>query len=422
MRKLLVSFVLCAAFASAQVTTASLDGTVTDPQGAVVAAAVVTVTNSETGQTLKETTDDRGRWALPSMPAGIYRITVAMKGFHTVVVDNVKLDAGVPATRDVQLELGATTETIEVSVGAEMVQTTNATVNSTMQGRQVFELPSPTRGGLDLLVSQVGVQTASVNRNSSINGLPNGALNVTLDGLNTQDQLLKSSNGFFTYIPMQLDAIEEVTLTTSAATVDSTGEGAAQIKFVTKGGTNEFRGGVFWQHRNTDLDANYYFNNINGVPRDRIILNQAGFHVGGPIMKNKLFFFENFEVRRIPNSASFQRTVLDPNSGAINGNYTYPDSKGVLHSVNVLTLAQQGGFPSTPDPIVKSTLSQINSLIPNGAYHNNVHPAPTTSAAIRPPVPIAATCLPAAWITTSRSITSSPSSTTTTCTSRRPTS
>jgi hypothetical protein len=374
MRWLLPILVVCATVAFSQVVTTSVvDGNVTDPQGAVIIGASITVTNVDTGQVFKATTDEHGHWVLPSMLEGAYKVSITAQGFRVTEVEGVQVDVGVPKTVNAKLEVGSVNEVVEVTAGAELVQTTNATVNSTIQGRQVFELPNITRAGLDLLVSQAGVQTASVNRNSSINGLPNGALNVTLDGLNTQDELLKSSNGFYTFIPIQQDSLEEVTLTTAAAGADATGEGAAQMKFVTKGGTNNFHGGVFWQVRNTALDANYYFNTINHLPTDIIKLNQAGFHVGGPIKKNKLFFFTNFEVRRIPNSASFSRTVLTPN--AINGNYTYPDSTGALHTVNVLSLAAGGGFNATPDPNLTKTFNQIWGYTPNGTLVNNISSA-----------------------------------------------
>src|ERR1022692_144874 len=249
------------------------------------------------------------------MSNGVFKVGVTMQGFRTETVENVKIDAGVPTTANVKLELGSVSETVEVTGGAELVQTANATVNTTLEGRFVAELPEITRGGLDLLVASPGVQTAGANRNSSVNGLPNSALNVTLDGLNTQDQLLKSSNGFFVYIPITQDSIEEVTLTTSAAGAESTGEGAAQIKFITKSGTNEFHGGVFEQVRNTALDANYYYNNITGLPRDKVQLNQFGGHLGGPIWKNKLFFFTNIEARRQPESGE-QAFLLHQHRGA----------------------------------------------------------------------------------------------------------
>src|SRR5207248_624308 len=132
-----------------------------------------------------------------------------------------------------------------------VLQTATAAVTNTVTGRQIVELPFASRNSVELLVTQPGTQTPTNPRSSSINGLPKGALNITMDGMNTQDNLLKSSDGFFSYIMPSQDAVEEITLTTSASGVDSTSQGAAQIKFVTRSGSNGFHGGAVWQHRNT---------------------------------------------------------------------------------------------------------------------------------------------------------------------------
>ena len=165
---------------------------------------------------------------------------------------------------------------MEVVGGAEIVQATSAAVSSTIGGRQLFELPFATRNAVELLVTQPGVQTPSNPRSSSVNGLPRGALNVTIDGMNTQDNMLKSSDGFFSYIYPTVDALDELTVTTSAGGADSSGQGAAQIKFTTKSGSNQFHGGGFYQRRQTGWNANYYFNNRDGLPRDIVKLTQRG--------------------------------------------------------------------------------------------------------------------------------------------------
>jgi Carboxypeptidase regulatory-like domain len=365
MRLLPILLCLLATLAFSQViTTSILDGTVTDSQGGVAVLAQVIVTNADNGQTFRTATDERGHWVFPSMPAGTYRVSVTLTGFRTTTIEAVKIDAGVPATVNVKLEVGQVTERVDVAAGAELVQTTSATVNTTLQGRQISELPFTSRNALELLVSQAGTQTGSTARNSFINGLPFAAINITTDGINTQDNFYKSGDGFFTLIPVRPDSLEEVTLETSAATAASLAQGAAQVKFITRGGTNTFHGSAFWQHRNTALDANYYFNNINGLPRDRIILNQGGINVGGPLRRNKLFFFTNFEISRNPATSSATRTVLNP--AAIDGNFTYLDSSRKLNTVNLYNLAAANRFPSTPDPIMLKTFQQINALTTNG--------------------------------------------------------
>jgi len=227
--KLFVLFTLCAALGFAQGNTSRLDGTVTDPAGAAVPGTEVTVTNIATDQSLKAVTDEHGAWVLPSMAAAKYKISVTKSGFEAGIAPEVEVNAGVPATVNMRLEIGAATETVEVVGGAEIVQTTSAAVSSTIGGRQLFELPFATRNAVELLVTQPGVQTPTNPRSSSVNGLPRGALNVSIDGMNTQDNMLKSSDGFFSYIYPTVDALDELTVTTSAGSADASGQGAAQI-------------------------------------------------------------------------------------------------------------------------------------------------------------------------------------------------
>ena len=143
-----------------------------------------------------------------------------------------------------------------------------------------------------------------------------------MDGVNVQDNVLKSSDGFFTYIRPRIDAIDEVTLSTATPGAESAGEGAVQIKFVTRSGSNEFHGSVYEYHRNPSLNANYWFSNrdlrpnpgYTTAPRDRILLNQFGGRVGGPIVKDRAFFFTNYEEYRLPEQVSRARTILSPSA------------------------------------------------------------------------------------------------------------
>jgi len=385
MKKLLVAVCIFATVLFSQVSTSRMDGMVTDPSGAAVPGAEVTVTNLATDQISKTTTTEHGEWALPSMPAGTYKITITKPGFKAGLAPGVEVNAGVPATVNIKLEVGAATETVEVVGGTDIVQTSSAAVSSTISGRQIFELPFATRNAVELLVTQPGVQTPTNPRSSSVNGLPRGALNVTIDGMNTQDNMLKSSDGFFSYIYPTVDSLDELTVTTSAGAADSSGQGAAQIKFTTKSGSNQFHGGGFYQRRQTGWDANYYFNNQQLLPRDIVKLTQRGFHVGGPVLKNKLFFFGNYEQYILPGTKSYTRTILTPD--AINGNFSYcptgtsnaacASDASLLKKVNVYALAAQNGLTSTPDPILLKTYQDMyataggGTLIPRGVNNGD---------------------------------------------------
>ena len=348
--------------AFAQVTSGRLEGTVTDPQGATVPNAKVSVANTQTGQVFNLLTDDKGSWVVPSLPTALYTVTVGQPGFKTVTIENVKVDAGVPATANARLEVGSVAETVEVAGGADILQTQSATVSSTLVGRQLHELPFTSRNLTELIVTQPGSATPGVPRSTSVYGLPQSALNVTLDGINIQDNSNKSSDGFFNAIFPRADSIEEMTVTSAAAGADSNAEGAMQVKMVTRSGSNTWHGGLFEQHRNQSLNANAYFNNLNGTaPRDHLVFNQFGGLVGGPVMRNKLFFFTHVEIFQLPQTYTEPTgTVLTPE--AINGIFRYRDTAGAVRSVNLFQLAAANGFVSTPDPIIAQTLGQIASL------------------------------------------------------------
>jgi hypothetical protein len=388
-KTLIALFALVSSLAFGQGTTSLVSGTVTDPSGAAVPAAQVTITSVQTGQVMQTVTSDRGDYAIPSVPVGTYRINFAKAGFKSEIREGVNVEAGVPITANVKLEVGAATETVVVQGGAELVQTTSAELSSTITGRQINELPTATRNGMEAFLQLPGTQTLTGYRDSYINGLPKESLNVTIDGISTNDQWLKSSDGFFSYIMPSVDSLEEVTLSTSAGGVDSTGQGGAQLKFTTKSGTNAYHGGVVWSHRNTFLNANYYFSNQTGAARDIMKFNQGNVHVGGPIKKDKLLFFVNYEVYRLPQSATFNRTTILPPSGW-NGVYTYcpttsttaacQSNPSLLKTANLFALANQANaarpagvtaYRTAADPIIAKTLSDIWGLVQNGNLRPN---------------------------------------------------
>jgi hypothetical protein len=368
-RLLAAAFLMTAQFAFCQVDVTSVSGSVNDPTGAAVPAASVEVANTATNRKYTAETNGKGEYSVPALRAGIYRVSVTKQGFKKETIDNVALIVGVPATVNVSLQVGQTSETVEVTAGASIVQAETADVSTSLTGRQLTDLPFATRNAIELLVDAPGTATPTNPRSSTFNGLPKGAINVTIDGMNTQDNYLKSSDGYFSYIFPSIDALQEVTLETSAAGVDSTSQGGAQVKFVTKSGTNQFHGGVFWQDRNTYFNANYYFNNNQGLPRDILKLNQFGGHVGGPIIKNKVFFFVNVENTRLPGSQSFARTYLTPSASS--GIYSYVDTAGAMHNINLLALGSQAGYYSAPDPILAKTFAAAQSLGAAGSVKPN---------------------------------------------------
>jgi hypothetical protein len=373
--------------------TGSLSGTVVDPSGAVVAGAVVTV-KSVSNQEYTSVTNGEGVFTIPALGDGTYTATIVAKGFKTAAVTDIKINVGTPSSIKVALEVGAGTETVTVVGGGELVQTQTATVGSSITGRQITELPYASRNALDLLLFLPGTSTAGRPRQSTVNGLPKSMLNITMDGINIQDNLLKGSDGFFTIIQPKTDAIQEVSVSTSTPGAESNAEGAVQIKFTTRHGGSDFHGSAYWTHRDKSLNGNFFWNNellapkrhfdniarsTDRAPRTNALLNQPGFRVGGPMIvpgilkKGKAFFFVNYEEYRLPEAQLRTRTVLSP--AAALGIF-FPGSAACGGSVatgcNLLTLAAAKGFTSTVDPVI-NTLIQSTLTVP-GSYNTTTDP------------------------------------------------
>jgi hypothetical protein len=336
-----------------------LTGLVTDPARAVIPDAEIVVTNEASNAEFKTKTNAEGYFTLVALPVASYSVTVTAPGFKTTVLQGIRTSAGSPVDLNIKLEPGTITEEVTVTgSGGVLLNKTSETVSSTITGRQITELPFTSRDALDLVLALPGTATPGRPRTSSINGLPKGAINISMDGINIQDNLLRSSDGFFAYIRPRIDAVEEVTVVTSNPGAGDAGDGAVQIKFVTKSGTNEWHGGAWWYHRNTALNSNYFFNNQAGIERQRIILNQFGGKVGGPIIKNKFWFFYSHDEYRNPDSRSRTATIFKEE--VTRGLFTYQRrDTGQLHQVNILALAAQNGFEGTVDPQIGDFLNQI---------------------------------------------------------------
>ena len=351
----------------------SLGGVVSDQSGAVIPGAEILVKNAATGAEAKTITAENGTFSVPALDPGAYTVTVSLPGFKLAVINNVKIDVGIPATLRVTLEIGDASETVEVRAGAEILQAQTATIGATISVVQVSNLPLVSRNPINALVLLPGVNTSGTNRTATINGLPSNAINVTIDGINVQDNFNKTTDGFFARVPPSIDSVQEVSVSTAANEAMVGSQGSVQIRFVTRQGTNEFHGSVYEYHRNPSLNSNYWFNNrdippdsrTGKAPRARVLLNQYGFRVGGPITipgvysgRNRAFFFINYEEFKQPSQVNRQRTILSPN--AQQGIFQYSVGSS-LQSVDLLALAGRNGQTSTADPIVAKLLADIRS-------------------------------------------------------------
>jgi hypothetical protein len=303
-----------------QSATTSLRGTVSDAKGAVLSGASVTLNNQATGFSRTTQTDDQGIYQFLEVPPATYVLTVNSGGFATMKRDNVVLQVSSPATLNLTLQVQGTSEIVDVSGEAPMVNTTDATLGNNFNGRQLTDLPSEGRDPVSILSLQPGVvyvgnnvDQTSDSRGGSVNGARSDQTNVTLDGLDDNDQL----NGFAFTGAMRatLDSLQEFRVTTSNYDAGSGRSSGAQVNLVTKSGTNQFHGSVYEYHRPTIGVANDWFNKQaelrSGLPNvpQHILRNTFGGTIGGPIKKDRLFFFAAYEGQRTADQVQVSRVV-----------------------------------------------------------------------------------------------------------------
>jgi hypothetical protein len=359
---------LAAVPAFAQGPTSSLSGTVLDSAGGAIPGATVVVKN-EAGVSFEAVSNGEGLFTVPGIAPGVYTVTVSLTGFKTAVINDVRVQSGTPASIKATLEVGQLTETVTVAASTELINTQTATVTSVLNADQLNRMPTPTRNALNAVTFLPGVNTATTNRESRINGLPESFVSITLDGVSNNDNFLRSSDSFFASVTPRQDAVEAVNVTTAVQGATTGGSGAVSINFTTRSGTNQYKGSAYEYYRNTYSkwlhNTNYWFNERNGLPKNEIKLNQYGARMGGPIVvpglydgHNKAFFFGHYEQLRFPNSFTRTRTVLHPR--AAEGIFRYTVS-GQIREVNLFDLARANGQTAAYDPTMLSLIQRIDA-------------------------------------------------------------
>jgi hypothetical protein len=300
--------------------TASIAGVVRDAQGSVLPGVTVIIKNDTTGATTEVTTDAEGRYQATALGAGTYTVSATLAGFKTATNKNISVAPGQPVSIPVTLEIGQLEETVVVTSSAELVNTQNGTVAATLNADQLTRLPTPTRNALNAVAFLPGINTTGTNRDSTINGLPESFLSITLDGVSNNDNFLRNTDGFFASVTPRQDAVEAVSVTLSAAGAQvGGGAGAVTMAFTTRSGGNRFTGSAYEYFRHPDLNSNYVFNQINRQGKNQVKLNTFGARAGGPIQipglydgRSKAFYFVHYEQIRFPNSFTRTRTVYHP--------------------------------------------------------------------------------------------------------------
>ena len=357
MKRLLGVFVLCVlvlmglgSFAGAQQFSA-VSGVVSDKSGGTVSGVSVTLDNDKIGVHATTTTNDVGYYQFLRMtPSDSYRLTFAKDGFSKLLVDKVTLGVGVVETRNALLELGTVSQTVEVQVsGGVTLNTTDATIGNVIDSKMIESLPVQLRDspaallGLQPGVVLAGNNDPSGNRDGAVTGARADQGNITIDGIDANDQA--TGQAFATVGNAPVDSVQEFRGITIGDTSDLGRSSGAQIQLVTKSGTNSLHGSAYEYHRNTVTEANSFFNNKNGIDRPALIQNQFGGSLGGPIKKDKLFFFFNYEGRR--DASQDQELRIVPLDNVRNGVLNYINNGPGCDSSATLQTAPQC-ISSTP--------------------------------------------------------------------------
>jgi hypothetical protein len=376
---------VCTTAGFSQSTTGRIVGTVLSPDGGLVPGATVVVRDNQTGKERTVTASEDGTFEVSQLEFGTYSVTITVSGYKKFTANDVKIDAGREYPLRAQLEVGQVTEEVTVTAGAEQINASNAELSTTVSERQIKDLPLNGRNPLALAYLQAG---SSITTNS-INGQRASSTTITRDGLNIQDNYIRTGplgNSAFGDSP-SVDNVSEFTLTTQNSGVEL-GGGSSQIRLVTPRGGSELHGSLYAFNRNSKFAANTFFGNASALPRPFLNRNQFGGSFSGPLplphfgeggsmfLKDKAFFFFNYEGFRLRQQATVTApsdysgvarniTLLLPQ--ARNGNFTFANSGGGTTTVNVLTGAQfvtpltaaQGGV-LTVDPVIQSRI--LNNL------------------------------------------------------------
>jgi hypothetical protein len=334
----------------------AVNGVVSDKSGGVISGVTVELANAQLGLHKSTTTNDLGFYQfLRQAPSEGYSLTFTKDGFSKLVVSNVTLGVSSTETRNVTLELGAVTQSIQVEAAGEAtLNTTDATVGNVVDARSVSELPIQFRLNAANLM---GLQ-AGVNDQGSITGARTDQGNITLDGLDINDQA--TGQAFASTISVSIDALQEIRTVTAGETADYGRSSGGSINLVTKSGTNNWHGKLREYNRNTLFAANDWFNNRSGVARPPLIRNQFGANLGGPVKKDKVFFFFDYEGLRRSSGSQIERAV--PTAQFRAGELGYINSNAGCDGT--------ARFTTKPNCITYLSSSQVAALDPQGVGDN----------------------------------------------------
>lgn len=365
-RNALLFCAMCASAAWAQTGTASIRGTIADPQGKAVAGATVKLVSAEKNFNRTQTTNAEGGYIFQAVPPGMYNIEIEAQGFKKASLTDLAALVDTQREASVQLEVGAFTETLNISAATEApLNTADASIGNAFENKRIIELPLNARNIVGLLSLQPGV-----NRGGEVTGSRRDQANITVDGVDANEQQtgldvvaaagtgafvpgvnLVLGNAFSSVLRTSPEAAQEFRVTTSVPGATQGRSSGAQVSIVTKSGTNAFHGSLYEFHRNTVTTANDWFNNALGrnaqgqevAKRPKLIRNLFGGALGGRVIKDRVFFFFNYEGRRDAAELSVLRNV--PTASLRQGNVIYRNLAGGLTTLTPADIARI--YPAT---------------------------------------------------------------------------
>jgi len=401
----LILVALSVTTAFAQTGTSNITGSVRDANGAIVPGASVSAKNEATGVVNTTATTDSGLYAFSSLPVGLYTITVEKQGFKKFQKTGNALEVGEPLTVDAAMEVGLVSEVVTVQGGTEQLQSSNATLGNVVEQKAIETLPLNGRNPLTLLLLEPGVVQRSAGGAGSgvhVNGARDRAYNVTIDGIEANESSVP--NPVSNLYRINPDNVQEFKVTTNNATAEEGRNSGASISIATRSGTSEYHGTGFFFLRSEALNTNEFFANAQKTPKPLIRLGQYGGEVGGPIKKNKTFFFGSYQVNHIDFTQPIDQTFGIPivyTQDARNGVFRYfvPDPANPL-VINGTTITRNSPLlvnPTTGQFVAGVTLCATPSSLrcirtydtrPGAGNNTLSRPLDSVIAGILSPVPL----------------------------------
>ena len=383
-----VLFLLVCSFiptASAQTaTTGTVIGTITDPSGAAIAGAAVVLHNKATNLESTQTTNSAGQYTFVNVAPAVYDIAVKKDGFRTSNVNALTVEVAKSYTVDVKLELGQVTESVTVSTEARVeLQTTDAQVGDVIGGTTLQRLPTLQRDASELLTLQPGTTPYDTpanggfgNSGGTVAGARSDQNTIMMDGIDITDNTVGGGATATNFIPTGVESLEEFRVGVSNANTDFSRSSGGNITLLSKGGSNTIHGDGYWFHQSDGYNANSWDLNHTPdaalgtpfTPKTPFKDNREGVSVGGPLIKNKTFFFSNYELRRFPSASQVSHIV--PTAALRSGTLSFVDSTGAVRQYDLATSTDcgpSGGLACDPRGIgISPTIQTLYNLNPTG--------------------------------------------------------